>query len=38
MVKGIAANTDRERWQEPIVGRIRRLLVVADTIHLVEFD
>ena len=40
MVKGIAASTDMERLQEQTVEQIRMLLlvVVVDTIDLVEFD
>ena len=37
MVKGIAANTDKERPQELTVGQIRKMLVAEDMIDLVEF-
>jgi hypothetical protein len=36
-VKDIVVNMDREQSQEPTVERIRRLLVAADTIDLIEF-
>jgi hypothetical protein len=37
-VKDIVVNTDREQSQEPTVEQIRKLLMAADTIDLIEFD